>query len=367
MERIPAYVPLSTLESGQRIRVAGARPTWSALALGGEYKPWRAGDTQLRDALFQPQTAQWCHYDRKGNGQRYLGGAADMPDSFRGAQDRGPNVARRRLLVVAAGGVVVGIGTVVGRGGGRPVSAAEGGTARGASPSASPSATRTPGGAATRKAPPEPRPSTGQAGVDAAKAPAAAQPMYYLDDGPKVIALTIDDGPSPAYTPQVLQVLEEYGVLATFSMVGKNVSYYPAVAKDVAQAGHTIINHTWDHANLTSLKATQQRAEITRATDAIHAATDVRPSMFRAPYGAWSQRVLEYCAAEKLTPLDWSVDPRDWARPGVSKIVAGIMKTTKTGSIILEHDGGGNRSQTVAALKIVIPRLLDEGYRFAIP
>ncbi len=290
-----------------------------------------------------------------------------MPDSFRGAPDRGPNLARRRLLVVAAGGVAVGIGTVVGRGGARPVSAAENGAAREASPSASPSATRSPGGAATRKASPQPRPSTGQEGAGPAKVPAAGQPMYYLDDGPKVIALTIDDGPSPAYTPQVLQVLEKYGVLATFSMVGKNVSYYPAVAKDVAQAGHTIINHTWDHANLTSLSATHQRSEISRATDAIHAATDVRPRMFRAPYGAWSQRVLGYCAADKLTPLDWSVDPRDWARPGVSKIVATIMKTTKTGSIILEHDGGGNRSQTVAALKIAIPRLLDEGYRFAIP
>ncbi len=290
-----------------------------------------------------------------------------MPDSFRGAPDRGPNLARRRLLVVAAGGVAVGIGTVVGRGGASSVSAAESGAAREASPSASPSATRSPGGAATRKAPPEPRASTGQDGARPAKAPAAGPPRAYLDDGPKVIALTIDDGPSPVYTPQVLRILEKYGVRATFSMVGKNVSYYPAVAKDVAQAGHTIINHTWDHANLTSLSASHQRSEITRATDAIHAATDVRPSMFRAPYGAWSQRVLGYCAAEKLTPLDWSVDPRDWARPGVSKIVSAIMKTTKTGSIILEHDGGGNRSQTVAALKIVIPRLLDEGYRFAIP
>jgi peptidoglycan-N-acetylglucosamine deacetylase len=89
--------------------------------------------------------------------------------------------------------------------------------------------------------------------------------------------------------------------------------------------------------------------------------------MFRAPYGAWSKQALKYCAAERLTALDWSVDPRDWSRPGVSEIVGTIMRTTKTGSIILEHDGGGDRSQTVAALKIVIPRLLDEGYRFAIP
>jgi peptidoglycan/xylan/chitin deacetylase (PgdA/CDA1 family) len=284
-----------------------------------------------------------------------------MPNHLGAAPGRGPNLERRRLLVVAAGGVMVGIGTLAGRHGARAASAAPDSAARDrtappeprrAAASARPSATRGPDGPAR---------------VDAVHAPVPGQPMYYVDDGPHVIALTIDDGPSPVYTPQVLRVLEKYGVQATFSMVGENVSYYPAVAKDVAQAGHTIINHTWDHANLTSLSADKQRTEITRATEAIHAAAGVQPRMFRAPYGAWSKRVLTYCAADGLIPLDWSVDPRDWARPGVSEIVTTIMKTTKSGSIILEHDGGGDRSETVAALKIVIPRLLDEGYRFAIP
>jgi peptidoglycan/xylan/chitin deacetylase (PgdA/CDA1 family) len=68
-----------------------------------------------------------------------------------------------------------------------------------------------------------------------------------------------------------------------------------------------------------------------------------------------------------MTPLDWSVDPRDWSRPGVTAIVSNIMRNTRTGSIILEHDGGGNRAQTVAALKIVLPRLLDVGYHFTTP
>jgi peptidoglycan/xylan/chitin deacetylase (PgdA/CDA1 family) len=89
--------------------------------------------------------------------------------------------------------------------------------------------------------------------------------------------------------------------------------------------------------------------------------------MFRAPYGAWSPTLLDYIASENLAPLDWSVDPKDWTRPGVSKIVKAIMGTTKTGSIILEHDGGGDRSETVAALKIAIPRLIDEGYMFTVP
>ena len=196
---------------------------------------------------------------------------------------------------------------------------------------------------------------------------APEQPVYYVDDGPKVIALTIDDGPSPVYTPQVLRLLAKYRVTAAFSMIGENASYYPGVARDVAAAGHMIVNHTWDHANLTPLSGALVRAEISKASDAIEAAAGVRPTMFRAPYGAWSAAALDCCASERLTPLDWSVDPRDWSRPGVSAIVRNILRNTGTGSIILEHDGGGNRSQTVAALKIVIPRLLDEGYRFEVP
>src|SRR5580700_4247668 len=91
------------------------------------------------------------------------------------------------------------------------------------------------------------------------------------------------------------------------------------------------------------------------------------PDLFRAPYGAWSPFVLAQCARTGMTPLGWSVDPRDWSRPGVPSIVTNIMRNTHTGSIILEHDGGGNRAQTVAALKIVIPRLLAAGYHFRAP
>ena len=188
--------------------------------------------------------------------------------------------------------------------------------------------------------------------------------MYYIDDGPKTVALTIDDGPSPVYTPQILRVLEEHGVIATFSMVGQNVAYYPQVAREVASAGHLIANHTWSHQDLAALPAAAMRDEVTRAAVEIHAATGQRPALFRAPYGAWSPALLDYCAAQGLTPLDWSVDPQDWARPGVTAIVQDILRTTRSGSIILEHDGGGDRSQTVAALKIVLPSLLGEGFRF---
>ena len=198
-------------------------------------------------------------------------------------------------------------------------------------------------------------------------APANGQPLYHLTDAPKVIALTIDDGPSPTYTPQILRLLHTYGVTASFSMIGRSVAAHPGLAREVAAAGHVIVNHTWTHANLTVLAPLAVADQMNRASDTIANATGTRPAMFRAPYGAWSPTVLARCRQMRLMPLDWSVDPRDWARPGVSAIVTNIMRNTRTGSIILEHDGGGNRTQTVAALTYVLPRLLDQGYRFRTP
>jgi peptidoglycan-N-acetylglucosamine deacetylase len=192
-------------------------------------------------------------------------------------------------------------------------------------------------------------------------------PMRYIHDGHKAIALTIDDGPSPVYTPQVLSLLHRYGITASFSMIGINVAAYPGVARAVADAGHMIVNHTQHHHNLAFMRPAEVADEMDFATEAIHRATGRVPDMFRAPYGAWSRTVLQRCWSTGMTPLDWSVDPRDWARPGVTAIVRNIMGNTRTGSIILEHDGGGNRSQTVDALRLVLPRLLDAGYHFRTP
>jgi peptidoglycan/xylan/chitin deacetylase (PgdA/CDA1 family) len=193
------------------------------------------------------------------------------------------------------------------------------------------------------------------------------RPMFYVDDGPKAIALTIDDGPSLVYTPQILRLLEKHRVTATFSMIGIEVDAHPGVAREVAAAGHAIANHTWTHPDLALLTPVAVADQMNRTTSAIHHVTGRVPTLFRAPYGAWSPAVFRRCAQTGMTPLDWSVDPRDWSRPGVASIVDNIMGNTRTGSIILEHDGGGDRSETVAALKIVLPRLLAAGYHFRLP
>ncbi len=211
------------------------------------------------------------------------------------------------------------------------------------------------------------RPAPRRAAAPPAPSYPLDRPLYYVDDAARAIALTIDDGPDPVYTPQVLQVLHDYGVTATFSMIGLHVAAYPQLARAVAEAGHQIANHTWNHASLPGMPAHRVHSEMALASQAIHAAAGTKPGLFRAPYGAWSPAVLRQCEHMKMVPLDWSVDPRDWTEPGTSRIIRTILRTTQPGSIILEHDGGGNRSQTVAALRVVLPRLLREGYHFVTP
>jgi len=194
-------------------------------------------------------------------------------------------------------------------------------------------------------------------------------PMQYLPCKGTDIALTIDDGPHPVWTPKVLEVLARHDIRATFCVVGSNVANHPGLAARIVDGGHQIANHTNTHPmNLSTLAPARIRAEIERADDAIRAAGGgASPRLFRAPGGTWSAAIIAACRAAELRPLDWSVDTKDWTRPGVESIVRTIVGQTRPGSIILDHDGGGNRRQTVDALTIALPRLLDAGYRFVQP
>lgn len=229
--------------------------------------------------------------------------------------------------------------------------------------SAAPSPSRTPTDLSSSSAAASPPPDVTNPGSGVNPAVVQSQPEYYVHAGPKVIALTLDDGPTAQYTPQVLELLSKYQIKATFCMIGEQIAANRSLVAEVAAAGHTIVNHTWNHADQSKLSSSAIRSQISRANEALNT-VGVHPTIFRAPYGAWSHALYVELARANLRPLDWSVDPRDWSRPGVNTIVSRIMKNTRTGSIILEHDGGGDRSQTVAALKIVLPQLLNEGYRF---
>ena len=195
----------------------------------------------------------------------------------------------------------------------------------------------------------------------------AGQPQHYLACAGTAIALTVDDGPDPQWTPRMLALLDRYRVKATFSVIGRQAAAHPDLVREVAQAGHVVANHTYTHPDLQRLSPAAVEREVVRASDAIEKATGTRPTLFRAPGGAWSREVLARCAHEGLRPLGWSVDPRDWSRPGTRHIAETILTQTRPGSIILEHDGGGDRRQTLEALSVVLPKLLDAGYRFGSP
>jgi peptidoglycan-N-acetylglucosamine deacetylase len=217
-----------------------------------------------------------------------------------------------------------------------------------------------------------PTPATPVAGVCPA-VPGVVQkpggPQHYLPCQGTNIALTIDDGPDPEWTPQILALLARHQISATFCMIGRRAATYPNLVAAVIGGGHHIANHTFTHPlPFNHLTAPQVRAEIDRTTDVIIAASGGhRPTLFRAPGGEWSPTSLAACAAAGLHPLDWSVDPRDWSRPGVPHIVDTILTQTRPGAIILDHDGGGNRQQTLDALTIALPRLIDAGYHFTQP
>jgi peptidoglycan/xylan/chitin deacetylase (PgdA/CDA1 family) len=207
----------------------------------------------------------------------------------------------------------------------------------------------------------------------------APAPEYTVNAGPKVMALTFDDGPSPQYTPQVLDVLRDHGVRATFFVCGDNVIQYPDVIRRAIAEGHVIGNHTWSHPDLADLSAAEIRDQVQRTQQAVTDTAGHTPVLFRAPYGDFTDTTLDICADLALRPISWSVDPEDWANPGTSTIVDRVLAGAATGAIVLHHDGteggdddpapgsGGDRSQTVAALTSYLPQLLDAGYTFTTP
>ncbi|MFF9641101.1 polysaccharide deacetylase family protein [Kitasatospora aureofaciens] len=196
---------------------------------------------------------------------------------------------------------------------------------------------------------------------------AESKPVYELDPAQRVVALTIDDGPDPKYTPAVLDLLQQHGIRATFFLIGENAVEYPALVREIADRGHHIANHTWTHPDLRHMSESAVRDELERTSDLLHQTTGRLPTWFRAPGGDWSPVSLKVAADLGLRNMGWSVDPRDWSRPGTPAIVDTILREVRPGAIVLNHDGGGDRSQTVAALKTYLPTLIDSGYLFTAP
>jgi peptidoglycan/xylan/chitin deacetylase (PgdA/CDA1 family) len=216
---------------------------------------------------------------------------------------------------------------------------------------------------------------TGFAATGAVSAPPAGaatfQPAFTTYQAPggadtagrRVIALTFDDGPGP-YTAQVLSVLEQYHVPATFFEIGEEVAAAPQLSKQVSDAGFPVEDHTWNHPDLTTIPVSQFPYEIDQTQNEITQVTGLTPNCVRPPDDAMDATVLDQLGDRGLTTMSYSVDARDWTLPGVSTIVDRVVGAAFPGAVVDLHDGGGDRSETVAALPTIITELEARGYTF---
>ncbi|MUN64504.1 polysaccharide deacetylase family protein [Kocuria sediminis] len=187
-----------------------------------------------------------------------------------------------------------------------------------------------------------------------------------VHDG-RYLSLTFDDGPDPVSTPALLAVLKKHHVKATFCLWGDHVQQHPEVVRQIAADGHRLCNHTMHHDDMAGWDADAIRQDLEQTSAAIRAAVPgVRIDYFRAPYGSWG-RTPEVAAELGMQPLGWRLTVGDWAPPGTAELVRRIEEGVTPGAVVLLHDGGGDRSQTVEAVDQVIPRLQAEGWRFDKP
>ncbi len=197
--------------------------------------------------------------------------------------------------------------------------------------------------------------------------------LYYEEKGyilwdvkteEKIIALTFDDGPHSKYTPQILDLLEEHDAKATFFVVGKQAEKFPEIILRQEAAGHEIANHTYTHPSANTPE--ELEAELQKTSEAIHDITGSYPLLFRPVGGSYNEEVVDIAIQNgyKVVLWSWHQDTKDWKMPGVNKIVDTVLTGAKPGNVILFHDAGGNRTQTVKALEEILPLLKQQGYTF---
>lgn len=270
-------------------------------------------------------------------------------------------LTRRRALLAGAGAAVVGaagtagvLATGAGTEAARPATPAAGGQAAGRP--LRPSAYRL-------------RPLTGYGPPKSVprRTPVRSAPLLRVSGRGRTMVLTFDDGPDPRYTPDILDTLATYDVRAMFFVCGEMASYHKDLLARMSDEGHVVGNHTWSHPLLTTLSRSRIRSEMERTCDVIEDGYGERPQWFRAPYGAWNRAAFQLGAELGMEPLAWTVDTLDWTSPGTRTIVDRVENGAAPGVVVLSHDAGGERSQSVRALRDYLPELLDSGYQVTVP
>lgn len=193
----------------------------------------------------------------------------------------------------------------------------------------------------------------------------AYEPIHRVVTQKKVVALTFDDGPDALYTPQILEILHQNKVPATFFVLGSQVDKYPKVMQWIAKAGHEIGNHGYEHHDLNKLTEQEVYDDIKRGERSILRATGILAQYYRPPGGVMTHDVMNAVQASGYDLIHWSLDPRDWSLARTASVIAKSVKSNVSpGDILLFHDGGLNQKQTVAALQDLIRHLRSQGYRF---
>lgn len=182
----------------------------------------------------------------------------------------------------------------------------------------------------------------------------------------KKIAITFDDGPHPVHTEEILDILKEYNVKATFFIVGSNAEQYPSIVKRTFDEGHELGNHTYNHVFINRISDEKLIEEIRMTDDVITKITGISPIIFRPPGGAYNDSKVEVVASSghKCILWSWWQDTRDWSCPTVDKVVSTVMDNLHDGDIVLFHDFNSGNTPTAAALRIIIPQLIEKGYEF---
>lgn len=195
--------------------------------------------------------------------------------------------------------------------------------------------------------------------------PAGAKP----NDQIKYVALTFDDGPNPIYTPKVLAILKKEGVHATFCLIGRHAKKYPELVQEIVAEGHKIADHSMNHdEHLDKRSLAKMKAEILGTKELLESIVPgTTVEYYRAPGGNMNNRLRDLVIGWGMKPLGWSVDPKDWQEPGTEQILATVKAQLHSGGVIIMHDAGGDRTETIDALERVIPELKKKGYQFVFP
>ena len=192
--------------------------------------------------------------------------------------------------------------------------------------------------------------------------------VWSVDTDEKVVAFTFDDGPNETYTPQLLDILARKEVKATFFLLGKHVEKHPEIVKRIHSEGHEIGNHSFKHSFLPLYTKSYVKRQINSTSALIEKTVGTMPIYFRPPMGLFTPSMLDAISESGMTTVVGEVYPRDPYNPGTDKIVERVLNRIKPGSIIILHDSGTfgkvDRSQTIAAVSIIIDRLREQGYRF---